>query len=163
MLNSVWEIFEPLLFVLIGTEIKVGELKMETVGWGVLILFISLSFRMVTSFIVVMGGGLTLKERLFVSFAWLPKATVQAAVGSKALDYARTNLNTIKMERFPNNEQLAAANVDVELGTQVLTIAVLSILITAPIGAIAIMLTGPSLLSRSTGTVKNAEESNTNV
>ncbi|CAL4065695.1 unnamed protein product, partial [Meganyctiphanes norvegica] len=86
MLNSVWEIFEPLLFVLIGTEIKVGDLKMETVGWGVLVLIISLSFRMVCSFMVAMGGGLNMKERLFVSFAWLPKATVQCTFWAIFLD-----------------------------------------------------------------------------
>ncbi|PSN56735.1 Sodium/hydrogen exchanger 9B2 [Blattella germanica] len=70
---------------------------------------------------------------LFVAVAWFPKATVQAALGHVALDLAR---------------KTDADEGVVTLASQVLTIAVLSILITAPIGAIGIFLTGPKLLGR---------------
>ena len=50
---------------------------MDTVGWGLVTLVIGLSCRVFVSFFAVMGGNLTLKERLFVALAWLPKATVQ--------------------------------------------------------------------------------------
>ena len=45
--------------------------------------------RMVASFLAVLGAGLSLREKFFIPFAWLPKATVQAAIGSVALDTAR--------------------------------------------------------------------------
>ena len=44
---------------------------------------------MVASFLAVLGAGLSLREKFFIPFAWLPKATVQAAIGSVALDTAR--------------------------------------------------------------------------
>ncbi len=84
-----------------------------------------------------MGGDLTLRERLFVAIAWLPKATVQAAIGGIALDNAK-NLP----EDHESREEYE------RLGSMILTIAVLVILITAPIGAIGIMLSGPKLLKR---------------
>lgn len=86
------------------------------------------------TYLTVLGGGLNLKERLFVSIAWIPKATVQAAIGPLALDNART---------------FKAGKEDEELGLKVLTIAVLVILITAPIGATAVNLLGPKLLDDS--------------
>ena len=51
-------------------------------------LVVGLSVRVVVSFFSVLGGGLTTKERLFVALAWLPKATVQAAIGGVAFDAA---------------------------------------------------------------------------
>ncbi|XP_063611822.1 sodium/hydrogen exchanger 9B2-like, partial [Penaeus indicus] len=111
----------------------VSELDIGTVGWGLVTLAIGLVFRMTTSFLVVMGGNLNIKERLFVALAWVPKATVQAAIGSQALDFAQ------KSEAGPEI---------VRLGEQVLTITVLVILITAPLGAVAIMLSAPKLLSK---------------
>ncbi|XP_047501489.1 sodium/hydrogen exchanger 9B2-like isoform X1 [Penaeus chinensis] len=128
-----WELFQPFLFSLIGAEIQVSELDIGTVGWGLVTLAIGLVFRMTTSFLVVMGGNLNIKERLFVALAWVPKATVQAAIGSQALDFAQ------KSEAGPEV---------VRLGEQVLTITVLVILITAPLGAAAIMLSAPKLLSK---------------
>ncbi|KAK8395971.1 hypothetical protein O3P69_005218 [Scylla paramamosain] len=143
MLEHMWTFFQPFLFALIGAEIQVDKLEGSTIGYGLLTLFVGLVFRMVTSFLVVMGGELNMKERLFVAFAWLPKATVQAAIGSQALDYAR------KTNAGPEEERL---------GEQVLTIAVLSILLTAPVGAAAIMLTAPRLLSKSTQAKEEAGE-----
>ncbi|CAH8436664.1 unnamed protein product [Schistosoma mattheei] len=72
-----------------------------------------------------------MRERLFISFAWLPKATVQAAVGPVALDTAR---------QLNSNAEI------IDWGEQVVTLAAISILITAPIGAILMPLTAPYLL-----------------
>ncbi|MCL4129876.1 UNVERIFIED_CONTAM: hypothetical protein GTU68_064674 [Idotea baltica] len=136
--NFMWMFFQPMLFGLIGTEIRISDLQMTTVGWGIVTLAIGLSCRVVVSFFAVMGGNLTLKERLFVALAWLPKATVQAAIGSTALDYARDALAEGALED----------SIEVIMGAKVLTIAVLVILITAPIGAVAIMLSAPKLLQK---------------
>ena len=52
---------------------------------GVLVLVIGLSLRVVASFMAVSFGDISLKERFFIALAWLPKATVQAALGPLAL------------------------------------------------------------------------------
>ncbi|KAI5609279.1 sodium/hydrogen exchanger 9B2-like, partial [Silurus asotus] len=83
---------------------------------------------------VVLFAGFNLKEKIFISLAWLPKATVQAAIGSTALDMARSQ----------GDEQLE------HYGMDVLTVAVLAIMFTAPIGALAIGLAGPKLLQKYT-------------
>jgi branched-subunit amino acid ABC-type transport system permease component len=80
----------------------------------------------------VLCAGFNFKEKVFISLAWMPKATVQAAIGSTALDMARTN----------NDE------VSQKYGMDVLTVAVLAILLTAPIGALLIGLSGPYLLQK---------------
>ena len=45
-----------------------------------MVLAIGLVFRVIVTFFVVMGGDLTAQERLFIAFAWFPKATVQAGI-----------------------------------------------------------------------------------
>ncbi|ESP00110.1 hypothetical protein LOTGIDRAFT_63379, partial [Lottia gigantea] len=128
-----WQIFQPLLFGLIGAEVDISKVKVDLIGSGTGVLFIGLTIRVIVSFFVMFGTELNWKERFFVPFAWLPKATVQAAVGSVALDTAR--------EKGSDPEFI-------ELGTKVLAMAVLVIIITAPLGAVAISLTAPRLLNK---------------
>ncbi|XP_053716049.1 sodium/hydrogen exchanger 9B2 [Synchiropus splendidus] len=130
MVGRSWDVFQPLLFGLIGAEITIATLSPSTVGLGLACIGVGLVIRLLITFLVVHFGGFTLKEKLFISVAWLPKATVQAAIGSKALDMAREEGN----EAF------------VKFGLDVLTLAVLAILTTAPIGALGIGLAGPRLL-----------------
>ena len=68
-------IFQPILFGLIGTEIRVNDLDPNTVSLGIGVLIIGLSFRLVASYLAVLGGDLNLKERIFVALAWLPKGS----------------------------------------------------------------------------------------
>ncbi|XP_046873499.1 sodium/hydrogen exchanger 9B2-like [Hypomesus transpacificus] len=141
MVGRAWDIFQPLLFGLIGAEITVSTLDPNTVGLGMACLFTGLLVRLLATFLLVHFGGFTLKEKIFISVAWLPKATVQAAIGSAALDMARVD----------GDEVL------VKLGLDVLTVAVLAILTTAPVGALGIGLAGPRLLHRHTeGTQEDA-------
>ncbi len=128
-----WELFQPLLFGLIGAEIDISKIEGETIGLGIAVLLIGLTLRIIASFFAVFGTELNLKERFFIPLAWLPKATVQAAIGSVALDTAR--------EKDLGPEII-------ELGEQVVTIAVLVILATAPVGAIAISLSANRLLQK---------------
>ena len=118
-------------------------------GWGLLVVFIALVIRIFISFFAVALGDLTLKERIFISLAWLPKATVQAAIGPVAYDAANSMAN-------PRQDYQ-------DLGLQILTIAVLVILITAPIGAVAIMLSAPKLLAQDDPTNPNKRNTNTTV
>ncbi|XP_041485544.1 sodium/hydrogen exchanger 9B2-like isoform X2 [Lytechinus variegatus] len=131
LLSYLWLLFEPLLFGLIGAEVSISYLDPATVGLGFATLIIGLCVRMIVSALAVTRAGLTWKEKLFISLAWLPKATVQAAIGSVALDTARDRGNEEELEIY---------------GIQLLTVAVLSILFTAPLGAVLISLTGPRLL-----------------
>ncbi|XP_062305348.1 sodium/hydrogen exchanger 9B2-like [Osmerus eperlanus] len=141
MVGRAWDIFQPLLFGLIGAEITVSTLDPNTVGLGMACLCTGLLVRLLATFLLVHFGGFTLKEKIFISVAWLPKATVQAAIGSAALDMARVE----------GDEVL------VKLGLDVLTVAVLAILTTAPVGALGIGLAGPRLLHRHTeGTQEDA-------
>ncbi|XP_022110706.1 sodium/hydrogen exchanger 9B2-like [Acanthaster planci] len=137
-IDFLWVIFEPLLFGLIGAEVAVETVQPATIGLGLATLFIGLVARLVASFLAVFRAKMNLKEKIFIALAWLPKATVQAAIGPVALDTA------IKQGAGKEYE---------ELGTQLLTVAVLSILVTAPLGAIAIALAGPRLLSKSVNEV----------
>lgn len=133
MVGILWMLFQPLLFGLIGAAVNFDNIKdLNSLGLGIAVLAIGLVVRIIVSFCVVFGSGLTIKEQIFVALAWFPKATVQAAIGGLALDAA------IKL----NNPEM------IEWGTSVLTTAVLSIIITAPIGALAIAISGPLLLNR---------------
>uniref|UniRef100_A0A7N8WZX5 Sodium/hydrogen exchanger 9B2-like n=1 Tax=Mastacembelus armatus TaxID=205130 RepID=A0A7N8WZX5_9TELE len=127
-----WDVFQPLLFGLIGAEITITALSPSTVGLGLACISIGLVIRLLVTFLLVHFGGFNLKEKLFIAVAWLPKATVQAAIGSKALDMAREE----------GDEAL------IKFGLDVLTLAVLAILTTAPIGALGIGLAGPRLLAQ---------------
>lgn len=131
--SVVWQILQPMLFGLIGAEIDLTILELNTVALGLLVILGALVFRVIVCCTVLLGSKLNWKEILFVNLAWLPKATVQAALGPEALDQVRT-----QEEPDP---------LDMKRGAQMLTIAVLSILLTAPIGSIGISLTGPLLLS----------------
>lgn len=132
VVGRAWDVFQPLLFGLIGAEIRVNELDGHTVGLGIASLAIALVVRVLFTFVCVMCSGFNLKEKIFIALAWLPKATVQAAIGSTALDMARMKKDT-QLEKY---------------GMDVLTVAVLSILLTAPVGALVIGLTGPRLLRK---------------
>uniref|UniRef100_A0A3Q3LPT7 Sodium/hydrogen exchanger 9B2-like n=1 Tax=Mastacembelus armatus TaxID=205130 RepID=A0A3Q3LPT7_9TELE len=137
-----WDVFQPLLFGLIGAEITITALSPSTVGLGLACISIGLVIRLLVTFLLVHFGGFNLKEKLFIAVAWLPKATVQAAIGSKALDMAREE----------GDEAL------IKFGLDVLTLAVLAILTTAPIGALGIGLAGPRLLAQQ---VKDESEAET--
>uniref|UniRef100_A0A8C6HD04 Solute carrier family 9, subfamily B (NHA2, cation proton antiporter 2), member 2 n=1 Tax=Mus spicilegus TaxID=10103 RepID=A0A8C6HD04_MUSSI len=128
-----WDVFQPLLFGLIGAEVSIVSLRAETVGLCVATLGIAVLIRILTTFLMVCFAGFNIKEKIFISFAWLPKATVQAAIGSVALDTARSH----------GEKQLE------DYGMDVLTVAFLAILITAPIGSLLIGLLGPRVLQKS--------------
>ena len=149
--KRMWIILEPVIFALIGTEIQVDKINMNTLGLSIVVLLIALLVRMVGTYFAVCGGELTRKEKIFMAFAWLPKATVQAALGPIFLD------NVIKQtpeqwEVLGNKEEWT------NMGNDILTLAVLSILITAPIGAVCILGFGPKLLSSDNPEEQSEEE-----
>ena len=122
--GKLWIAAEILLFVLVGAAVDVRYTL--TAGLpAVAMIFIALAFRAVGVAVCMIGTELILKEKLFCVIAYLPKATVQAAVGA-----------------IPLTAGLACGNI-------VLTTAVLSILITAPLGAILMDICVKKCLTRS--------------
>lgn len=137
--KRMWIILEPVIFALIGTEIQVDKINMNTLGLSIVVLLVALIIRMVGTYFAVCGGELTTKEKIFMAFAWLPKATVQAALGPIFLD------NVLK--QTPEQWELLGDKTEwTNMGNDILTLAVLSILITAPVGAVCILGFGPKLL-----------------
>lgn len=121
-MNNLWKYGKLYLFSFVGMAIN-PTLVGEYFYIGVLILSISLTIRSIGVLIALVGTNLTLKERLFCIIAYLPKATVQSAKASIPLQMG-------------------------VLGGEIIqAIAILSVLITAPIGAIGIKLTSDKLLN----------------
>ncbi|WP_073998409.1 cation:proton antiporter domain-containing protein [Anaerococcus urinomassiliensis] len=122
--GRLWKVFEVFLFVLVGISVDMAYVK-EAGFLAVLLILIGLIFRMVGVNISLIGTNLNKDERLFTSFAYLPKATVQAAIGPVALSMG-----------------LASGNL-------ILSVSVIAILFTAPLGAILTDNTYDKLLKKS--------------
>merc|ERR1719510_2496049 len=146
--QRMWIILQPVIFALIGTEIQVDKIDLTTLGYSLLVLVLALIIRMFATYAAVMGGELNVKEKIFMAFAWLPKATVQAALGpiflSKVLLYDGDWLDF----GDEGEEAMEIKQNWIEMGNNILTLAVLSILITAPLGAVSILALGPKLLEQ---------------
>lgn len=121
-INKVWVFAEILLFVLVGAQVNVG-VAINAGKLGILIILIGLLGRSIGVIISLLGTELNWKEKLFCVISYIPKATVQAAMGAVPL------------------------SLGVESGDIILAMAVLSILITAPLGAIGINLFANNLLN----------------
>lgn len=121
--GKLWIAAEVILFVLVGAAVDIRY----TMGAGlsaIAMIFLALIFRGIGVSICLVKTNLNWKERLFCVIAYLPKATVQAAIGSVPLAMG------------------------LPCGQIVLSVAVLAILITAPLGAIGMDLTYKKLLTR---------------
>ena len=121
--GKLWIATEVILFVLVGAAVDIRYTLEAGIG-AVLMIGVGLIFRSVGVYLCMLGTQLNRKERLYCIIAYLPKATVQAAIGSVPL------------------------SLGLPCGNLVLSVAVLSILITAPLGAIGMDLGYKRLLSR---------------
>lgn len=119
--GKLWIAAEAILFVLVGAAVDI-RYAAQAGAAAVLMIALALVFRAVGVCICLLGTKLSRKERLFCVIAYLPKATVQAAIGSVPLAMG------------------------LPCGQLVLSVAVLAILITAPLGAIGIDCTCKRLL-----------------
>lgn len=119
--EKIWVIAEIMLFVLVGAAVDLSVIP--SVGLNaILLIFGALLFRMIGVYAALIKTGFSNKEKLFVAIAYIPKATVQAAIGAIPL------------------------SLGLQQGYLMLTVAVLAILITAPLGALGIDLTSSYLL-----------------
>lgn len=122
-LGKLWIAAEVILFVLVGAAVDI-RYTMKAGLAAVGMIFIALAFRAIGVSICLIKTNLTAKERLFCVIAYMPKATVQAAIGSVPLAMG------------------------LPCGQIVLSVAVLAIIITAPLGAIGIDYSYKKLLSK---------------
>ena len=120
--NKVWVFAEILLFVLVGAQVDV-KVIVHSGLLGLLVLFIGLVARSIGVYISLMGSNLNFKEKIFCIISFMPKATVQAAMGA-----------------VPLASGVASGNL-------ILAIAVLSIIVTAPLGAVGIKYYGDKWIS----------------
>ena len=114
--DKMWAVAEIFLFVLVGASVAIDSAVSAGVSAIILVLGVLL-FRMVGVFACILGTKLSMKEKLFCMIAYTPKATVQAAIGGLPLAMG------------------------LPCGQIVLTVSVIAILLTAPLGAFGIDLT----------------------
>lgn len=120
--NKLWVCAEIILFVLVGAIVDINYASKAGIRVVILILII-LCFRMLGVFVCMIKTRLNIKERLFCMVAYIPKATVQAAIGGMPLAMG------------------------LECGNLVLSIAVIAILVSAPLGGFLIDFTYKKLLT----------------
>ncbi len=120
--NKIWVFAELLLFVLVGAQVNI-YVALDAGAKGFIIILIGLLLRSLGVLLSTIGSNLNWKERIFCIISYTPKATVQAAIGAVPLSFG------------------------VATGDIILAIAVLSILITAPLGAIGIQFSAKKLLN----------------
>lgn len=121
--GKMWLVAEVFLFVLVGAAVDI-RYTLEAGLPAILLIFIALAIRAIGVIVCMMGTKISLKERIFCVISYLPKATVQAAIGS-----------------IPLAMGLGSGNI-------ILSVAVLGILITAPLGAIGMDATYDKLLKK---------------
>ena len=121
--NKLWVVSEIMLFVLVGAAVDIQYAVKAGIA-PVFLIFLVLIFRMTGVFVCLLKTKLNIKERAFCMLAYMPKATVQAAIGG-----------------LPLAMGLSCGNI-------VLSVAVIAILITAPLGAFCIDMTYKRFLQR---------------
>ncbi|HOJ09346.1 MAG TPA: cation:proton antiporter [Clostridiales bacterium] len=126
--SKIWVAAELMLFVLVGATVDISYAARAGIA-AVALIFIAVIIRVCGVFVCLIRTKLNTKERLFCAIAYLPKATVQAAIGGLPL----------------------AAGV--AAGNTILAVAVLAILITAPLGAIGVDASYKKLLTRGDSSV----------
>jgi len=127
-LGKIWVFAEIILFSMVGAQVNFRAAADAGLG-GVALILIALVSRSIGTLLCTAGAGLTTREKLFVVISYLPKATVQAAIGSAPL------------------AAMAAAGMPTAPGETILAVAVMSIALTAPIGAWAIAWASRNLLA----------------
>ncbi|RLK64062.1 hypothetical protein D3H64_00585 [Atopobacter sp. AH10] len=121
--GQLWVACELFLFAFVGTETNI-QFALSNGFKPLLLMIVALACRMIGVYLCLLGSPLQLKEKLFTMVAYCPKATVQAAIGSIPL------------------------SLGLKGGDIMLSIAVLAILLTAPIGAFAIDRLAPICLDK---------------
>lgn len=138
-LALIWNYMTPFLFGSIGAAVQFKIIDGSVISKSIGLVFIGVIIRCIVAFLVAgVRRDFFWKEKLFIGFAWLPKATIQAALGGLVLDMARE-----QKEKLGERSQEY-----IEYGLEILTVTVFAIVITAPLGAILINTLGPIFLEK---------------
>lgn len=124
--GKLWIPSEIILFVLVGAAVDIRYTVTAGIN-AVIMIFVALLFRTVGVLLCTVKTNFSIKERIFCVIAYLPKATVQAAIGSVPL------------------------SLGLPCGKTILSVAVLAIIITAPLGAVGIDITKNRFLEKESG------------
>ena len=138
-LGKIWVFAEIVLFTMVGAEVNL-EVAFEAGLAGAVLIVLGLVVRSIGTYGCLLGSNLNVSERLFVVISYLPKATVQAAIGGAPL------------------AAMALAGMGTGSGEVILAVAVLSIVLTAPLGAWAISITGDKILEVAPPDVHDARD-----
>ncbi len=125
--SKIWVFAEIILFTMVGAQVNI-DVALQTGLAGAVLIVLALAARSLGTYLCLLGSNLNASERLFVVISYIPKATVQAAIGAAPL------------------AAMHLADMNTQPGEVILATAVLSILLTAPIGAWAIAFTGNRVL-----------------
>jgi NhaP-type Na+/H+ or K+/H+ antiporter len=144
-----------LLFTLLGASLDASKLSPQLVGMGVLLVVLGLVGRSITLFFTLfLFPQWGAKEKLYSMVSWCPKATVQAALATAALDFITVQ---IKAGVFSESDPAVLQYLDNAM--VILTTAILSIIMTAPLFAVLMLQLAPRLLDDD----KEEEECSTSV
>ena len=124
--GKLWIPSEIILFVLVGAAVDIRYTVTAGIN-AVIMIFVALLFRTVGVLLCTVKTNFSIKERIFCVIAYLPKSTVQAAIGSVPL------------------------SLGLPCGKTILSVAVLAIIITAPLGAVGIDITKNRFLEKESG------------
>jgi NhaP-type Na+/H+ or K+/H+ antiporter len=141
-LGKLWVFASIMLFVLVGAQVDIS-LACRTGMAGLLLIIFGLMARSAGVLLSLTGSALNLQERMFAVVSYWPKATVQAAIGAIPL------------------MAMKAAGMPTQAGEVILAVAVLSIVFTAPIGALAISVAGAKFLREAPDSSRSALEAAT--
>ncbi|CEF68267.1 GH07323p [Strongyloides ratti] len=143
ILKNIWNyILEPLIFCLIGMEVRFSNFDVELILVSLFIILFGLLFKLVSLFVISFKSHLNIKERIFLSISLIPKATVQATLAPA--------FSFILITKRKNQSLFTKQSADIII----LNICIISILITAPIGHMLMALLNEKLLKQE----KNKDE-----
>ena len=119
-----------------GAAVQFSKIEPSVIGYGFAVIIIGVTCRWFGTVIAAFESKYNCKERAFMAFAWIPKATVQAALGAMTLAEA-----SARDPSLPDYQEY------VDYGNAMLTTAVFAVCLTAPLGAIMINTLGTKWLN----------------
>jgi NhaP-type Na+/H+ or K+/H+ antiporter len=143
ILGTAWsKVGAVLLFTLLGASLDASKLSPALVGYGVMLVVLGLVGRSIALFFTLfLFPQWGVKEKLYSMISWCPKATVQAALATAALDFITVKVKTGEWEA---SDPMVLQYLDNAM--VILTTAILSIIMTAPLFAVLMLKFAPKLL-----------------
>lgn len=116
------------MFATVGASVQFKKIKIDSFGLSIGVILLGLLMRWIGTVVAASEPKFVFKEKAFLGFAWIPKATVQAAIGGTFL---------IKAQELTLDKVLPATKIQwIAWGEILLSMAVIAVIITAPLGAI---------------------------